>query len=44
MGRNKLSPDKGGLLNYVLSFGIAVVWIIKWIFKLLKYPFVRKGK
>ena len=44
MGRNKLAPNQGGLMNYLLNFGIAVGWLLKWIIKLLKAPLNGKGK
>ncbi|WP_295919451.1 hypothetical protein [uncultured Anaerovibrio sp.] len=48
MGRNKLAPTEGGILknivNFLLSFGIAVVWLIKSLLRLLVKPFIGKGK
>ncbi|WP_156945701.1 hypothetical protein [Anaerovibrio sp. RM50] len=48
MSRNKLAPDEGGILNKIvnfgLSFGIAVVWLLKSVIKLAARPFVGKGK
>jgi hypothetical protein len=48
MGRNKLAPTEGGILkgivNFLLSFGIAVVWLLKSVIKLAARPFVGKGK
>ena len=48
MGRNKLAPTEGdilkGIVNFLLSFGIAVVWLFRSLLRLLAKPFIGKGK
>ncbi|WP_296733257.1 hypothetical protein [Anaerovibrio sp.] len=42
MMKKNMLPDKGGVINYLLNFAVAIVWILRWGIRLLKYPFSRR--